>query len=174
MNIEGTEVTIPEENCADMGGEQVYAVIPESTVEVADSSLDSSGNLFDSTDARFTFDTPFLLRCNESELFSNCVLKTEAHSFHPSLSMKDSHISMEEGYMDFSDYTNLHNIQTAYSLLMQISGIQGKVVQSTNHTVEINGKSCYTFETEDGSESYAVTDNEVYVQEDHGWKQVTE
>ena len=174
---------------ADAGGNELYAVVTakkDCRVSVYRTEVTESGEYGVRTDAAL-YDGKgmgcFLLRCNESDIYSNAAVFWENGDervwIYPRLSGNDGRIEAEDCY-DFSIYSQNNadeykNVRIARELLTEARQVRERMVQGmallyTGEHLTVDGRDCMIFAlgTNRGdlfvSEYlYGVCDNLIYV-----------
>lgn len=143
-------------------GQELYALIPgkeSQSLQVYPSGISLEGEYEDDRNTLLFDGEPgqiLLLRCNESEVFSNVLVSlfggTDILEFRPSVSLKDGHLAALPGVYDFSLYEDdeAPSVSEAMALLLTAPEIQegidlGLTLMYTGESQWIEGKSCLVF-----------------------------
>lgn len=143
-------------------GQELYALIPgreTQSLQVYPSGISLEGEYEDDRNTLLFDGEPgqiLLLRCNESEVFSNVLVSlfggTDILEFRPSVSLKDGHLAALPGVYDFSLYEDdeAPSVSEAMALLLTAPEIQegielGLTLMYTGQSQWIEGKSCLVF-----------------------------
>lgn len=171
-------------------GTELYAFVPASkdaVITVYRSEMSEEGTYIDHKDKPDYVAKPgeaLILRCNLSEIYSNVLISVtdgdNVLEFHPMLSMKDGHVSTENGCFDFSVYENKDDNESellgaAFELLTGTDEVNyalehGMKLIYTGDTETVNGSDCFIFSLGTEHEEqfvreqlYAVSKDTVYV-----------
>ena len=141
-------------------GQELYALIPgreTQSLQVYPSGISLEGEYEDDWDTLLFNGEPgqiLLLRCNESEVFSNVLVSlfggTDILEFRPSVSLKDGHLAALPGVYDFSLYEDdeAPSVSEAMALLLTAPEIQegidlGLTLMYTGQSQWIEGKAAW-------------------------------
>ena len=169
-------------------GQELYAVVPPNkagTINVYPSRIMENGEYEDDKSNSIFKGRPgeiVILKCNMSEIYSNVLISATdgggAVKIRPMISMKDGHISEENGAYDFTEYGDEpdgDSLERAMRLLRETEEIkaameQGTKLLYTGDTQKINGRMCLIFALATEHEQhfvkerfYGVCDDYVYV-----------
>lgn len=176
-----------------VGGAELYAIVIADTkysASVYRAKITDNGEYSVNTDnALYNYDGNgvdyFLLRCNESEIYSNVSLSfkkgNDSFSVSPMLSGMDGQL-VDGKYYDFSMYTDYggngesedKDVAIAREILLESQEVQyyismGMSVQYTGQIDEIEGRSCWIFALGTDRDDqfvreryYGVCDNLIY------------
>jgi hypothetical protein len=161
----------------DAGGDELYAFVPASNntaLTVCSAEITADGTYRNTeTLCQGKKGEVLLVRCNVSDLSSNVCIAAQGKSFHPTLSLMDGGLAIEDGCFDFT-LEDDPDIRMATNLLCEAAEVQqdlscGMTVQYTGEKQVVDGRECWLFvlgTEHDGQfvrkRYYAVCDNLIY------------